>query len=56
MEPLLHEDRDADQHPLSRSLGRDIDPEVIGIANERVAAPFQLVVEVVEHDVGQKRR
>jgi len=44
------------EYPLSRSLAGHVDPEVVGIADEGVTPSFQLVIEVVEHDVGQKRR
>ena len=56
LEPPLHEGRDALEDASRRSFGRHVDPEVVGVAHERVAPSFQLVVEVVEHDVGQQRR
>jgi len=56
MESPFHIDRYAIEYPLSRSLAGHVDPEVVGIADEGVTPSFQLVIEVVEHDVGQKRR
>ncbi len=39
--------------PLARFL--DMYANVIGVTHELMAAPLQLPVEVVEHDVGQER-
>jgi len=34
----------------------DVDTSIVGVADELVSAPFQLPVEVVEHDVAEQRR
>jgi len=34
----------------------DVDPSVVGVADEVVPAPVQLLVEVVQHDVAEQRR
>ena len=56
LEPSLHEDRDPVEHTGRRPFGRHVDPEVVGIPHERMAPSLQLVVEVVEHDVGEQWR
>jgi hypothetical protein len=55
LEPLLDEDRDSIEHPLSRPLRGHVDPEIVDIAGERMAPSIQLVVKIVKHDVGQER-
>ena len=55
LEWLLHEGRHAIEDSLSRPFAGHVDPEVVGVADERVAPPLQLVVEVVEHDVRKER-
>ena len=47
---------DALEDASRRPFAGHVDPQVVGIADEGVAPPLQLVVEVVEHDVGQQRR
>lgn len=45
---------DAAQHPLSCLPTFHPDNEVVSIANKLVAAPLQLSVQRIEHDVGQQ--
>jgi hypothetical protein len=47
---------DAAHHPLCSAFALDDNDQVVGVAREAVAAPFQLAVELVQHDVGQQRR
>ena len=44
------------KHPLRRTSCLRENHEVIGVANERQATPFQLLVQVIQEDVGQKWR
>ena len=43
-------------HPLSGSLALHVDHDVVRIADEAVASPGKFLVEVIQHDVGKKRR
>ena len=43
---------DRSHHPFRRLGAADIDDAVIRIAHEAQAAPFELLVELVEHDIG----
>jgi hypothetical protein len=53
-EPLLHECRDSFEDASRRPFARHVDPEVVSVADERVAPPLQLRVKVVEHDVREQ--
>ena len=44
------------KHPLRRTSCLRENHEVIGVANERQATPFQLLVQIIQEDVGQKWR
>jgi hypothetical protein len=46
----------AGHHPQPGPLARHIDIGVVGIADEPVATPGKLCVELVQHDVRQQRR
>ena len=55
-QPRLHELGHRLHGPLRRLAAALHDDEVVGVADERVAAPLKLPVQLVEQDVGQKRR
>ncbi len=42
-----------DQHSFGRFLTADKDQEVVGVSHEAKAASFQLLIQVVQHNVGQ---
>ena len=52
----LHELGDRPHRPLRRLAAPLHDDEVVRVAHERVAAPLQLPVQLVQEDVRQKRR
>ena len=52
----LDEAADAVQHPLCRPLRGHEDQKVIGVARKSPSAPLQLLVQIVEHHLGQPRR
>ena len=47
--------RQRKKHPLRRTSCLRENHEVIGVANEQQATPFQLLVQIIQQDVGQKR-
>jgi hypothetical protein len=50
-EPRRDEERDARHHAMSRSRAADIHIAVVRVADEAVAAAFELAVERVQHDI-----
>ena len=46
----------ARHHPLPRSFAADVDVAIVCIANESMATPVKLTIELVQHDVGEQRR
>ena len=48
--------RDTFHHPLSGTLAFNQDEHVIGVPGKAVAPPMQLVVELIEQDIGQQGR
>ena len=46
----------ARHHPLPRTFAAHVHVAVVRIANEPVATPGELSVELVQHDVGEQRR
>ena len=55
-QPPLDESDHARHHPVPGALASDVDVAVVRVAHEAVAAPVELAVELVQHDVAQQRR
>ncbi len=53
---LLDEATDAFHHSFPCSLASDEDDTVVSVANKVQPAPFELLVELVEDDIGKQRR
>jgi hypothetical protein len=43
-------------HTMTGAFASDVNVRVVGAAREAVAAPGQLVVELVQHDITEQRR
>src|SRR5260370_13857349 len=56
LQPDRDESLHAFHHPLPRPLAANIDITVVRVSNEPVAAPLQLPVQFVQHEVTQQRR
>src|SRR5205823_2437593 len=56
LQPALDVLRDAVHDTLARPFASDVHHHVVGVADEAVSAPLQLLVEVVEHHVAEQRR
>ena len=53
---LLQKLTHAAHHPLTRPLCLDVDVAIVCVADEPVPSPLQLLVQVIQHDVGQQWR
>src|SRR5664279_628750 len=51
LEPLSDEARNAQHHPLTRTLTAHIDVAVICVADVSVSPALQFAVEFIEHDI-----
>src|SRR3989337_2863858 len=54
--PLLQVPGDRLHHPFPGRLRLHVDVTVVGIPAEAVTPPFQLLVQIVQQDVGEQRR
>src|SRR3990170_386922 len=55
-QPLLQEPGDRLHHPFPGCLRLHVDVTVVSIPAEAVAPPFQLLIQIVQQDVGEQRR
>src|SRR3990172_6122291 len=55
-QPLLQVPGDRLHHPFPGRLRLHVDVTVVGIPAEAVTPPFQLLVQIVQQDVGEQRR
>ncbi|GBE16126.1 hypothetical protein BMS3Abin14_02206 [bacterium BMS3Abin14] len=56
LETSLQKPTDRGQYTLAGTLGPYINITVIRVSTERVAPPFQFLVQIIQQDVGQERR
>ena len=55
-QPPLDEPDHTGHHTVPRAFASDVDVRVVGVAHEAVAAPGELAVELVQHDITEQRR
>src|SRR5215475_1427417 len=55
-EPIGQEPAHGGHDPLAGAATANVDVAVVGVAAEVVTPPFQFLIELIEHEVAQKRR